>query len=177
VSADLEALGRDLVGVAVLRGTFVLRSGRTSSYYIDKYRFETQPRLLERLAAELARRLPTATQRVAGPVLGAVPLATAVSLATGLPSVIVRDEPKEHGTSKLIEGQLEPGDRVAIVEDVVTTGGAALEAVRTLRAAGAEVLGVVAVVDREEGGAAAFAAAGVPYQALFTRTGLGLAQD
>jgi orotate phosphoribosyltransferase len=174
VGDALDALGRDLVDAAVLRGRFVLRSGRTSSYYIDKYRFTTQPWLLKRLAAELAQRIPATAQRVAGPVLGAVPLATAVSLETGLPTVIVRDHAKDYGTANLIEGVLEPGDRVAIVEDVVTTGGAALEAVGTLRAADAEVLAVLAVVDREEGGADAFAAAGVPYQALFTRTGLRL---
>jgi orotate phosphoribosyltransferase len=173
-AVDLGALGRELVEAAVLRGSFVLRSGQTSSYYIDKYQFTTRPRLLRRLAAELARRLPPATQRVAGPMLGAVPLATAVSLQTDLPCLIVRDAPKEHGTSRLVEGALEPGDRVSIVEDVVTTGGAALEAVQALRSAGAEVLAVVAVVDREQGGAERFSELGVPFQALFTRTALGL---
>ena len=172
--AEHAALGRDLVDAAVLRGSFVLRSGATSSYYIDKYLFTTRPEILRRLAAELAERLPAGTQRVAGPVLGAVPLASAVSLQTGLPSVIVRTEKKDYGTSKDIEGTLEAGDRVTVVEDVVTTGGAALESVTRLREAGAEVLAVLAVVDREQGGAAAFAQANVPYQALFTRTELGL---
>lgn len=89
--------------------------------------------------------------------------------------VIVRvDKPKEYGTSRQIEGTLESGERVVLVEDVVTTGGAALAAVEALRSAGAEVVHVFAVVDREEGGAAAFADAGVPYDALFTRTALGL---
>jgi orotate phosphoribosyltransferase len=174
MSDELAALGRDLVDVAVLRGSFVLRSGQTSSYYIDKYRFTTRPRLLKALGVELARRLSTETQRVAGPVLGAVALATAVSLETGLPSVMVRDEAKEYGTAQLIEGLLEPGDRVTVVEDVVTTGGAALQAVHTLRAAGAEVLEVIAVVDREQGGPEAFADAGVAFQALFTSSALGL---
>src|SRR5436305_6482605 len=91
-----EALGRDLVAAAVLRGDFLLRSGARSSYYIDKYLFTTEPALLQRLARELSSRLPDGVQRVAGPVLGAVPLVTAVSLQTGLPSVIVRvDTPKE----------------------------------------------------------------------------------
>jgi len=159
----------------VLRGSFLLRSGAQSSYYIDKYLFTTQPGLLRRIAAELAARLPGDAQRLAGPVLGAVPLVTAVSLATGLPSLIVRvDAPKDYGTSKRIEGTLQAGERVVLVEDVVTTAGAALAAVAVLREAGADVLGALVVVDREEGGAAAFAAAGVPYQALFTRTELGL---
>jgi len=161
--------------VAVLRGSFRLRSGAISSYYIDKYLFTTRPDLLRRIAAALAALLPPETQRLAGPVLGAVPLVTAVALHTGLPSVIVRtDAPKEYGTAKQIEGTLEPGERIALVEDVVTTGGAALAAVASLRAAGAEVLQALCVVDREEGGADAFAQAGVPLRALFTKTGLGL---
>ena len=168
-------LGRDLVAAAVLRGSFVLRSGATSSYYIDKYLFTTRPDLLRRLAVELAARLPDGAQRVAGPVLGAVPLITAVALETGLPSVIVRTEkPKDYGTGKQIEGKLERGERVVVIEDIVTTAGAAMATLEALREAGADVLSVLAVVDREEGGTDAFARAGVPYQALFTRTSLGL---
>jgi orotate phosphoribosyltransferase len=159
----------------VLRGDFLLRSGARSSYYIDKYLFTTRPDLLRRIAAELAGRLPAGVQRVAGPVLGAVPLVTALSLVSELPMLIVRTESaKEYGTAKQIEGVLQAGERVVLVEDVVTTGGAALAAVQVLRDAGAEVLVALAVVDREEGGGAAFAAAGVPYQALFTKSSLGL---
>jgi orotate phosphoribosyltransferase len=175
MSETHEALGRDLVTAALLRGNFLLRSGAQSDYYLDKYLFTTRPELLRLIAAEMAARLPEGVQRLAGPVLGAVPLVTALSLHTGLPSLIVRvDQPKEYGTSKRIEGTLQAGVRVVLVEDVVTTAGAALAAVDVLREAGAEVLGALVVVDREEGGAAAFAAAGVPYQALFTRTSLGL---
>lgn len=159
----------------MLRGNFLLRSGAQSSYYIDKYLFTTRPDLLRRIADELAMRLPAGVQRVAGPVLGAIPLLTALSLATELPMLIVRvEKPKEYGTSKQIEGVLQAGEKVVVVEDVVTTGGAALGTVEALRQAGAEVLGVLVVVDREQGGAEAFAAAGVPYQALFTKSELGL---
>jgi orotate phosphoribosyltransferase len=170
-----EQLGRDLVEAAVLRGSFRLRSGATSNYYIDKYLFTTRPQLLRRLAESRAPLLPADTERLAGPVLGAVPLVTALALHTGLPSVIVRTEQaKEYGTAKQIEGTLQPGERVVLVEDVVTTGGAALAAVATLREAGARVLTALCVVDREEGGGDAFAQAGVPFQALFTKSGLGL---
>jgi orotate phosphoribosyltransferase len=170
-----EELGRDLVAAAALRGDFLLRSGRRSSYYIDKYLFTTQPDLLRRIAAQMALHLPAGVQRLAGTVLGAVPLATALSLETGLPMVIVRtDKPKEYGTSKQIEGKLEAGERVLLVEDVVTTGGAALAAVEALRELGAEVMGALVVIDREEGGPAAFAERGVPFEALFTRSSLGL---
>ncbi len=169
-----EALGRDLVDAAVLRGDFLLRSGARSSYYIDKYLFTTRPELLQRFATELASLIPPGVDRLAGTVLGAIPLATALSLTSGLPMVMIRTEKKDYGTARQIEGTLEPGERVLLVEDVVTTAGAALAAVELLREAGAQVVGTVAVVDREEGGAAAFSAAGVPFQALFTKTALGL---
>src|SRR5437763_2602587 len=107
MSETLEVLGRDLVAAAVLRGDFLLRSGARSSYYIDKYLFTTRPDLLRRIAEALADRLPPDVQRLAGPVLGAVPLVTALSLHTGLPALIVRTErPKEYGTSRQIEGTL-----------------------------------------------------------------------
>ncbi len=159
----------------MLRGSFRLRSGATSSYYIDKYLFTTQPRLLQQIASELAALLPPETQRLAGPVLGAVPLVTALGLHTGLPTLIVRtDAPKDYGTNKQIEGTLQPGERVVLVEDVVTTGGAALAAVEILRAAGVHVLQALCVVDREQGGPEAFAQAGVTLRPLFTKTSLGL---
>jgi orotate phosphoribosyltransferase len=175
MSETNEALGRDIVAAAVLRGNFLLRSGAQSSYYIDKYLFTTRPDLLRRIADELSLRLPAGAQRIAGPVLGAIPLVTALSLTTELPMLIVRvDHPKEYGTAKQIEGAFVAGEKVVVVEDVITTGGAALSTVETLRQAGLEVLATLGVVDREQGGAEAFAAAGVPYQALFTKSELGL---
>ena len=172
-----DELAKDLVDAAVLRGTFTLRSGQTSSYYIDKYRLTTEPRLLERITARLQEVLPPDVQRIAGTALGAVPLATALSLRTGLPAVFVRvDAAKDHGTSKAIEGALNSGERVALVEDVVTTGGASLAAVELLRSAGAEVAGVVAVVDREQGGRERFGDEGIPFRPLFTVTELGIAE-
>ena len=169
-----DALARDLVAAAVLRGRFTLRSGAASDYYIDKFRLTTDPALLARISDVLAPMLPEGVARIAGTALGAVPLATALSLRTGLPSVFVRADAKAYGTGKAVEGVLEHGDRVVLVEDVVTTGGASLQALEALRAAGAEVVRVVAVVDREQGGAERFAASGVDFQALFTRTELGL---
>ncbi len=174
-ATEREDLARALTEAAVLRGHFVLRSGAVSDYYIDKYRLTTKPALLARLTAALVPLLPEDAQRIAGPALGAVPLATALSLASGLPALFVRvDSPKDHGTGKVIEGLLDAGDRVVIVEDIVTSGGASAAAVAALRAAGAEVIGVVAVVDREQGGPQALAAIDVPFRALFTRTELGL---
>jgi orotate phosphoribosyltransferase len=141
---------------AYLEGDFVLRSGRRSSYYLDKYRFGTRPDLLrplgEAIAAAVAEHEPDAT-RLAAPELGAVPLAAAASLAGGLPFVIVRKEAKDYGTSNRIEGAFEAGECACLIEDVVTSGGAAVAAVSALREAGIRVSTAVCVVDREEGGA------------------------
>ena len=167
---DREALGAALREHAYLEGDFVLRSGRRSRYYLDKYRFETRPELLEPLgeliAATVREHEPDAV-RLAGPELGAVALAAAASLASGLPFLIVRKEAKGHGTANRLEGVFEEGERVCLVEDVVTSAGAALEAVEVLRAAGLEVGTTICVVDREEGGAEVLAGKGVCLQALF----------
>jgi orotate phosphoribosyltransferase len=145
---------------AYLEGDFVLRSGKRSRYYLDKYRFETQPELLQALGERIARAVgehePKAV-RLAGPVLGAVPVMTAASLACRLPFVIVRDEAKGYGTANRLEGVFEPGDRVCLVEDIVTSGGAAVGTVEALREAGLECGTAICVVDREEGGADALA--------------------
>jgi orotate phosphoribosyltransferase len=155
---------------AYLEGDFVLRSGRRSRYYLDKYRFETRPDLLEaigaRIADQVAEHEPEAA-RLAGPELGAVALVTAASLASGLPFLIVRAEAKGYGTGNRLEGLFEAGEQVCLVEDVVTSGGAALSAVETLREAGLECRTAVCVVDREEGGVDELARHGVRLRPLF----------
>ncbi len=160
---------------ALLEGDFLLRSGRRSRWYLDKYRFETRPELLaplgERMAAAAREADPEAT-RLAGPELGAVALAAAASLASGLPFLIVRKEAKGYGTDNRLEGAYESGDRVCLVEDVVTSGGAALAAVEALRAVGLECRHAVCVVDREEGGIDALARKGVRLTPLFRASDL-----
>ena len=172
-----ERLGALLVERSLLRGEFVLRSGRVSDYYLDKYRFETDPALLDGLGRELAglvaEHAPDA-DLLAGPELGAVPLAAITSLHTGLPYVIVRKAAKRYGTGNRLEGVWEPGATVCVVEDVVTSGGALLQAVEALREAGLHVCAALCVVDRQEGGREAIAAAGVPFAALFTTAELGV---
>jgi orotate phosphoribosyltransferase len=155
---------------ALLEGDFLLRSGKRSTYYLDKYRFETVPELLEpigaRLAAKAAELEPDA-QRFACPELGAVTLAAAASLASGKPFVIVRGKAKEYGTANQLEGAYEAGDRVILIEDVVTSGGAAADAVRAIRQAALECRTAICVIDREEGGADALARLGVRLYPLF----------
>ena len=165
-----EELGRLVVERSLLEGDFVLRSGRHSTWYLDKYRFETDPELLralgERLAGAVSRHEPDAI-RLAGPALGAVALAASAAMASGLPFIIVRGETKEYGTANRLEGPFEAGELVCLVEDVVTSGGALAEAVSALREAGLVVRTAVCVVDREEGGSDALARLGVRLRALF----------
>jgi orotate phosphoribosyltransferase len=155
---------------AYLEGDFVLRSGKRSRYYLDKYRFETVPDVLEalgeRLAAKAADVEPGAA-RLAGPELGAVALAAAASLASRLPFLIVRGEAKAYGTANRIEGAFAPGEHVVLIEDVVTSGGAAADAVRALRQADLVCRTAVCVIDREEGGVDALARLGVRLHPLF----------
>jgi orotate phosphoribosyltransferase len=170
-----EALGRALREAAYLEGDFVLRSGRRSRYYLDKYRFETRPDLLaplgEAIAGTVREHEPEAT-RLAGPELGAVALAAAAALASGLPFLIVRKATKEYGTARRLEGLYEPGECVCLVEDVVTSGGALIEAVDAVRTAGLRVGNAVCVVDREEGGSDALARHAVRLRPLFRATEL-----
>ena len=164
---EREELGRQLVKASYLKGDFVLRSGKRSNRYFDKFRFETDPILLRKLGKHLATLVPKETQRLAAPELGAVLLGGAVSMETGLPLVLVRKEPKGYGTSKQIEGLFDPGDRMTVIEDVVTTGGDSLRSAQVLRDAGADVIHLIVVLDRGEGGEDNIRNAGIPYSPLF----------
>ena len=155
---------------AYLEGDFLLRSGRRSPYYLDKFRFETRPELLRALGQQLAaavREYEPDADLLAAPVVGAITLGAAASLETGLPFLIVRDEAKSYGTANRIEGAYEQGNCVCLIEDVVTSGGAACEAVEALREAGLVCRTAVCVVDREEGGIDALARQAVRLRPLF----------
>ena len=165
-----DPLGQLLLEHALLEGDFLLRSGRRSPYYLDKYRFETQPELLRQLGvrlADAAREVEPEVVRFAGPALGAVALAASAAMASDLPFIIVRGETKEYGTANRIEGPYAPGDLVCLLEDVVTSGGALAEAVSALRDVDLVVRHAVCVVDREEGGADALARLGVRLRSIF----------
>jgi orotate phosphoribosyltransferase len=146
---DLASRIRD---AALLEGDFVLSSGERSSFYVDKYLFSTEPHLLADVGDALAAQIPEEVERLAGVELGAVPLVVAAALSTSLPYVIVRKSAKEHGSSagRSIEGNIYPGEKVALVEDVVTTGTQAVKAARNLVAAEVDVVTIVAVLDRRE---------------------------
>jgi orotate phosphoribosyltransferase len=169
-----EELGKLIKEAAYLEGDFVLRSGKRSKYYLDKYLFETDPKILRAIGQLLAERVGAEVKRIAGAELGGVPLAAAASIASGKPFVIVRAAKKEYGTANRIEGKLEPGDAVLLVEDVVTTGGALLEAAEALTQAGAKIERIIAVIDREEGAAENIRNAGFGFESLFTKSEMGL---
>ena len=171
---DRKQLAARIAEVALLHGDFTLRSGRKSSYYLDKYRFETQPDVLIELGKMFAKKLSGGVDRIAGPDLGAVALAAATSMVSGKPFFIVRNQKKGYGGDKLVEGILNPGDRVFIVEDILTTGGQVLEAAKVIAAAGAKVVGICGVINRMEGARENILAAGLPFDALFTSEDLGI---
>ncbi len=147
MAPDLASRVRE---AALLEGDFVLSSGERSSFYVDKYLFSTEPGLLRDIAFGLAEMLPPDVDRLGGVELGAVPLVVALALATDLPYVIVRKSAKEYGTGRGIEGNFEEGEKIALIEDVVTTGTQSVAAARRLREAGLEVGKILAVLDRRE---------------------------
>jgi orotate phosphoribosyltransferase len=147
--ADQELIDALKDADAVQYGEFELSSGKTAKYYVDAYLFETDPESLDAVAQAFAERL--GDTKLAGVALGGVPLVAATSVATGNPYVIARKAKKEYGTSNRIEGKLEEGERVVVLEDVTTTGQSAIDAAEALRDAGATVDTVMVVVDREQG--------------------------
>ena len=147
-AAARRALAADVDAAARLTGTFVLRSGATASEYFDKYRFEADPRLLSRVAAAMIRLVPAEVEVLAGVELGGVPIATAMSLASGLPAAFVRKQAKTYGTRLAVEGGDLTGKQVAIIEDVISTGGAVRDAKARLDEAGAITVAVVCAVWR-----------------------------
>ena len=170
---DKAELARRIKAVAYLEGDFLLRSGKRSKYYLDKYLFETQPDIL----AELGRLFAPHSEGldvIAGPELGAVALAAATSMASGKPFAIVRKAAKGYGTDKLIEGTPVAGKKVLLVEDICTTAGAALEAAKTLGQAGARVELMAFAIDRMEGGRKNVEDAGFSFLALLTKADLGI---
>jgi orotate phosphoribosyltransferase len=153
---------------AHLTGTFRLRSGVVSHEYFDKYRFESDPDLLGDIADAMVELIPPEIDALAGLELGGVPLATALSLKTGLPVLFVRKEAKTYGTCRLAEGGEIDGRRLVIIEDVVTSGGQIVTSCQQLRELGASVETAACVIDRQAGGAAHLAAASLDLRSLLT---------
>ncbi len=180
ITAGLSPLAHDLCDHALLRGSFTLRSGLTSDRYFDKYRVSTHPGLLARVANalnELIERACPDAEVIVAPELGAVPIATATALARTLPFVIIRGQRKAYGTSHQIEGVVTPGQHGVLLEDVVTSGGAAIEALHAARDAGLIIDTSICILDRDGGGADALAREGAPLHALMHARELDAAYD
>lgn len=163
-----QELAKAVFDICHLKGSFLLRSGQTSSEYFDKYQFEAQPRLLAEIAKLIAPLVPKNTDYLAGLEIGGIPIATAVSLQTGIPQLMVRKKAKEYGTSKFAEGPAFTGKRLCIMEDVITTGGQVKESTEMLRAAGAIVEEVVCVIYRGPQAENPLSGCGLTMHAVFT---------
>lgn len=162
-----DDLARTVAALCHLHGEFTLRSGQTASAYFDKYLFEAEPAVLGPVARRMAALVPPDTEVLAGLELGGVPLATAVSLETGLPAAFVRKRAKPYGTGKLAEGAEVVGRRVLIVEDVITTGGQVVASTEQLRTMGATIETVLCAIDRSAGDHARLESIGLETIALF----------
>lgn len=169
-----DELATRIVKASRITGEFLLRSGVTSNVYFDKYRFESDPDLLWNIAAHMAENIPSGTERLVGLEMGGIPLATALSLHTGIGAGFCRKRAKEYGTMLQLEGGIRKGEKVIIIEDVITSGGAVIEAVEVMRdpELNIEIMGLLCVVDREAGAKDRFRELGVEFRPLFTWTEL-----
>jgi len=165
-------LARDVDACCRLTGEFTLRSGQVASEYFDKYLFESDPALLGRVVDRMRGLVPDDTELLGGLELGGVPIATVLSIRTGLPALFVRKTAKEYGTCKLAEGPEVAGRRVTLVEDVITTGGAVRDATRALRDAGAVVEVVICAIDRSPAGSNPLADVGLEVRPVLTKAEL-----
>jgi len=164
----MKSLARRIAECAKLNGSFTLRSGRVSDTYFDKYRFEADPALLRDIAAAMVPLVPTDAEVLAGLEMGGIPVVTMLSQCTGLPAAFVRKQPKTYGTCQYAEGASLNGKRFALVEDVVSSGGAILDAARMLRGDGLDPRVALCVIDRQTGGREALLESGIELRALLT---------
>lgn len=173
----LNELARDIDKTCRLTGTFTLRSGQVATEYFDKYLFESDPRLLRRVAESMVPLIPKDTDLLGGLELGGIPLATMLSSLTGKPALFVRKQAKEYGTKRLAEGAEVAGQQVTIVEDIITTGGAVRDATLALREAGATVHIVMCAIDRGTNPGKALEDVDLTTRYLLTRADLDRAHE
>ncbi len=169
-----EDLIKRIKETAYLEGDFVLRSGKRSKYYLDKYLFETCPDILAALGEEFAKYITDDVTLIAGAELGGVALAAATAMQSGKKWVIIRNSKKGYGTAKLVEGVLKPGDVVLLVEDIATTGGQVIEAAKVITDAGATVKKIICVIDRKQGAEENVTQAGYKFDSILTKYDLGI---
>ena len=171
---DKKVLAKRIKEASYLEGDFVLRSGKRSKYYLDKYLFETCPDILKALGEEFAKYITDDVTLIAGAELGGVALAAATAMESGKGWIIVRNSKKGYGTGKMVEGALKEGDVVVLVEDIATTGGQVLEAAKIIVEAGATVKKIVCVIDRKQGAEENITGAGFAFDSILTKEDLGI---
>lgn len=167
-SSPFSSLALRIRECSRLTGTFVLRSGKVSDTYFDKYQFESDPVLLRDIAEALKTLVPPGTEVLAGLEMGGIPIVTMLSQLTGIPAAFIRKEPKEYGTCRYAEGASFVGKRFVLVEDVVSSGGAIIDALAKMRADGQEPEAALCVIDRQTGGKEALAKEGLTLVPLLT---------
>lgn len=161
-------LAKKIYEISHLTGNFKLRSGQTSHEYFDKYRFESQPQVLAEIAEQMAPLIPPGTQILAGLEMGGIPVATALSLKTGIPCAFVRKKAKDYGTCQFAEGIDIKNKNVCIIEDVITTGGQVILSTQDLRSLGAKIDTVLCVIHRGSGREEQLTNIGLEMKALMT---------
>lgn len=171
-----DELAIRIAETSILHGEFTLRSGRKSTWYIDKYMFTTKPDILLELGKLFAEKIPQTTTLLAGAELGGIPLVASASMASNLPCIFIRNQKKEYGTAQQLEGLFTKQDRVVIVEDVATTGGQVLEAAETIQEFGSRVDCIISVIDRGEGARENIESSGFVFESLFTAADLGITE-
>ncbi|MBC8481541.1 MAG: orotate phosphoribosyltransferase [Planctomycetes bacterium] len=169
-----EELIKRIKETAYLEGDFTLRSGKKSKYYLDKYLFETCPDILAALGEEFAKHVTEDVTLIAGAELGGVALAAATAMTTGKKWIIVRNSKKGYGTGKMIEGAIEKGDVVLLVEDIATTGGQVIEAAKIITEQGARVKKIICTIDRKQGAKENIEQAGFEFDSIITKDDLGI---
>lgn len=170
-------LAQSIYKVSYLTGTFKLRSGQFSDEYFDKYKFESQPQLLKEIAAHLAPMITPDCEALAGLEMGGIPLATALSMETGLPTAFIRKEAKSYGTCQFAEGVVIKNKNICLIEDVITTGGQVIQSTKNLRNEGAKVNQVLCVIYRGNLPAQNLLNENLNYQPLFTMSELKKASE
>ncbi|MFC1921242.1 orotate phosphoribosyltransferase [Chloroflexota bacterium] len=174
---DRIELAGKIYTISHLTGTFTLRSGQVSNEYFDKYLFESDPELLAEIAEHLSEMIPEGTEILAGLEMGAISIAAALSLETGIPAIYVRKKAKEYGTAKLAEGTDFAGKKVCIIEDVVTTGGQIVISANDLKQLGADIDYVLCVIERDIKGRENLKKEGLELRSLFTMEELKASQS
>lgn len=163
-----QELAKQIRDVAQLKGSFTLRSGMVSDTYFDKYLFESNPTLLAKICQAMAKQIPAETEVLAGLEMGGIPVVTMLSHFTNLPAAFIRKSAKEYGTCKYAEGASLAGKRVTLIEDVVSSGGAIIDALAMLEADGVQPISIFCVIDRQTGGFENLQAKGYRLDSLLT---------